>query len=179
MMLVGALVALVIFVLPALGLIKSYRAPTEAMVPAIERGDRFLVLKAGYEPKVGQLAVFRAPSGAVEARCGEPMPAGQMCALPTPGRSNVTFVKRIVAGPGDRVRMEDGRLFRNDRPESGYELRPCNGRESCDFPSEITVPDGHFFVLGDNRGASADSRFWGPVPEEHFEGRHLLTYIKG
>ena len=87
---------------------------------------------------------------------------GQMCAKPVRGAARVSFVKRIVAGPGDEARMEDGR--------EGM---------GCDYPQEIEVPTGHFPVLGDNRGASHDSRFWGPVPAENFVGRRIFTYWSG
>ena len=50
-------------------------------------------------------------------------------------------------------------------------IADCGGGEGCDFPRRITVPDGHYFLLGDNRGASDDSRFWGPVPLEWIQGR--------
>jgi signal peptidase I len=179
LMVPGAVLALVLIVLPATGTMKSYRAPSESMLPTIAVGERFLVLQAAYDPKVGDVVVARVPAGAIEARCGEDPPTSTMCTTPTTELSNTRFVQRIAAGPGDRVRMEGGKLFRNGRPERGYEVRPCEGTEACEFPQETTIPKDHWLLLGDNRGASSDSRFWGPVPTRAIEGRKLLTYWKG
>jgi signal peptidase I len=183
----GAIILVLgVFLLPVVGAVlwqayflKPYRAPSESMLPNVKLGDRFVVFRPGYEPKVGDVAVLHAPAGAqLDDQCGAPPEEGAMCAQPTPERSEYKFVKRIVAGPGDRVRMEKGRVIRNGKKESGYRLAPCRGAE-CDFPKEITIPDGLWFVLGDNRGASDDSRFWGPVPAEDFIGRRIFTYWKG
>jgi signal peptidase I len=179
LMVLGGAVFLVVIVLPAAGALKPYRAPAESMIPAISRGDRFFVLQVGYSPKVGDIVVTRAPDGALEGRCGETPPTGKMCSRPSGELSDTRFVKRIVAGPGDQVRMEGGRIFRDGKPETGYDLRPCETSTSCDYPQEITIPAGHWFLLGDNRGASIDSRFWGPVPAEAVEGRKLFTYWSG
>ena len=53
---------------------------------------------------------------------------------------------------------------------------PCGGGEGCDFPTEITIPAGMYFMMGDNRGSSDDSRFWGPVPEKWIIGQAFATY---
>ena len=84
----------------------------------------------------------------------------------------MTFVKRIVAEGGDRISMRDGKIIRNGKPETTKGPQVCEESDGCDYPREITVPEGHFFALGDNRGASDDSRFWGPVPEDQVIGRY-------
>jgi len=162
-------IAVVVFVLVE-GL---YRAPSESMAPTIDVGDRFAVLKVG-SPEVGDVVVHHPPVGAESGRemCGGGTPpAGQMCAKPTAGEAGVTFVKRVVAEGGDKISMRGGKLIRNGKPETTDGPRACDG-EPCDFPKTITVPEGHFFMLGDNRGASDDSRFWGPVPEDWVIGRY-------
>jgi signal peptidase I len=101
---------------------------------------------------------------------GAPRP-GQMCAVPTEARADVQFIERIVAEGGDRISMRGGRIIRNGKPETTDGPRSCDGA-ACEFPGTIEVPRGHFFVLGDNRGASDDSRFWGPVKEDWVIGRY-------
>jgi signal peptidase I len=76
-----------------------------------------------------------------------------------------------VAEGGDSISMRGGKLVRNGRRETTDGPRACEG-DACEFPGELTVPEGHVFVLGDNRGASDDSRFWGPVPEDWVIGRY-------
>jgi signal peptidase I len=147
------------------------------MVPTIQLGDRFAVLKVG-TPEVGDIVILHPPAGADGDRetCGGgPPPAGQMCARPTRERLRVELVKRIVADGGDRISMRDGKLTRNGRPETTKGPQTCEGSDGCDFPRELTVPAGHFFVLGDNRGASDDSRFWGPVPDDWVIGRYWFA----
>jgi signal peptidase I len=168
----GALIALAVATFVLFG--GLYRAPSESMVPTIEAGDRFAVLKLG-EPGIGDVVVLHPPKGAegnIAEMCGGGAPpAGQMCAKPAGGRAAVSFVKRIVAEGGDSISMRGGKLVRNGRRETTDGPRACEG-DACEFPGELTVPEGHVFVLGDNRGASDDSRFWGPVPEDWVIGRY-------
>ena len=173
---IGGLIAVAAIALALLG--GTYRAPSENMVPTLEVGSRFFVLNFG-EPDVGDVVVVHAPAGAESSECGGGTPpAGQMCAKPTSDRLTAKFVERVVAKGGDRISMRGGKLIRNGRPETTKGPRACT-EEACDFPREITVPRGHLFLLGDNRGASDDSRFWGPVPEGWVEGRLWFVYSGG
>jgi signal peptidase I len=185
----GSLVELVLIVAVALGLalgiqaflVKPYRIPSESMVPTLEVGQRVLVNRIGArfgEPEVGDVVVFHPPMGAERGNeCGSgPPPQGQVCGQPTEGKADVNFIKRVVAGPGDRLRLEDGHVILNGERQNEPFAEPCGGGDGCDFPSEITVPAGHYFMMGDNRGASDDSRFWGPVPEEWVIGEAFATY---
>ena len=64
-----------------------------------------------------------------------------------------------------------GRVVRDGELADEPYIADCGGFEGCNFPRPITCAEGHYFMLGDNRGASDDSRFWGPVPLEWIEGR--------
>jgi signal peptidase I len=83
----------------------------------------------------------------------------------------------VVGLPGDRLRITDGHVWRNGHDESGRYLQPCTqGAGLCTFPRTITVPAGHYYLMGDNRGDSDDSRFWGPVPQWSIIGTAFFTY---
>ena len=185
----GSLLELVLIVAVALGLalgiqaflVKPYRIPSESMVATLEIGQRVLVNRIGErlgDPDVGDVVVFHPPSGAEQGNeCGAgPPPQGQVCSRPTSEKADVNFIKRIVAGPGDRLRIEDGHVILNDERQNEPFAEPCGGGDGCDFPTEITVPAGHYFMMGDNRGSSDDSRFWGPVPTEWIIGEAFATY---
>jgi signal peptidase I len=184
----GSLLELVLIVAVALGLalgiqaflVKPYRIPSESMVPTLEIGQRVLVNRIGERfgsPDVGDIVVFHPPAGAEQNNeCGAPHPQDQVCIRPTADKADVNFIKRVVAGPGDRLQIEGGHVILNGRPQPDSYTAPCQGGEGCDFPREVTIPAGHYFMMGDNRGSSDDSRFWGPVPEKWIIGQAFATY---
>jgi signal peptidase I len=186
------LVELVVIVVVALGLalgiqallVKPYRIPSESMEPTLDVGQRVLVNRIGNRfsnPERGEIMVFHPPIGAESSlqQCGDP-DQGQghaaPCDRPTPQRSNVNFIKRVVGVPGDRVSIRNGRLVRNGKVVPEPYIRPCGGGSDCTFSQEIVIPPGHYFMMGDNRGSSDDSRFWGPVPKRWIIGGAFATY---
>jgi signal peptidase I len=69
-----------------------------------------------------------------------------------------------------------GHVYRNGQLEKDNYSRPCAPGDQCDFPTQIKIPPGHWFMMGDNRGQSDDSRFWGPVPTGWIIGGAFATY---
>jgi signal peptidase I len=186
----SSLVELVVIVVVALGLalgiqaflVKPYRIPSESMVPTLEVDQRVLVNRIGNnfdEPDVGDIQVFHPPKGATgeaDRQCGVPVGNQEICPRPTDAKADVNFIKRVVAGPGDRLRIVEGHVILNGKRQDEPFIRPCQPQQDCNFRGEITVPPGHWFMMGDNRGASDDSRFWGPVPRDWFIGGAFATY---
>jgi signal peptidase I len=154
---------------------RAYRVPSEAMLPTVELGDRVVTTKTS-GAKRGDIVVFKPPAGAVTNSCGVQHSERSACPEPTDSRSEVNFIKRVVAVGGDRLSIRGGRIYLNGRPEREPYARLDDGCPTCNLPEEITIPDGHYFMLGDNRAASADSREWGPVPEEWVIGEVRLRY---
>ena len=161
-------------------LIKPYRIPSESMVPTLQIGQRVLVNRIGNnfgDPAIGDVTVFHPPAGAENGKeCGAPREPDQPCPRPTADKADVNFIKRIVAGPGDKITIEDGHVVRNGKRQAEPFIRPCGGGEGCDLTTPITIPKGYYFMMGDNRGASDDSRFWGPVPRDWIIGNAFATY---
>ena len=186
----GSLLELIMIVVVALGLalgiqaflVKPYRIPSESMVPTLEVGQRVLVNRIGArfgDPSVGDIVVFHPPAGAEQDNTcgGGPPPEGQVCARPTKEKADVNFIKRVVAGPGDRLAIEDGHVILNGKRQQERLHPALRRRRGLRLPErEITVPADHYFMMGDNRGASDDSRFWGPVPRDWIIGGAFATY---
>jgi len=92
---------------------------------------------------------------------------GDIIAFHHDGPTPETYIKRVIGLPGDRVRIEGGRVFVNESPLDETYVRYPDDRS---FP-EVTVPAGSLYVLGDNRADSDDSRFWGFVPQSAVLGK--------
>jgi signal peptidase I len=169
-------------------LVKPYRIPSPSMVPTLKPGQRVLVWRLDTSPGVGQVTVFHPPAGADSGspseECGDrsqgfdvegnadPTP----CNKPTARESSQTFIKRVVGVGGDVLTIKQGHVYRNGVPEHDTYIAPCGGVPECTFKHSIKVPRGMYYLMGDNRGDSDDSRFWGPVPEKWIIGVAFLTY---
>lgn len=187
-------------------IVKPYRIPSESMVPTLVEGQRILVNRVEGRfgsPERFDVVVFNPPAGAGDDECGvkegqpygvgdkiyteetdaPPNTLGMACPKPTPGKYADAYVKRLIGMPGDRLKIIKGRAFINgerlDEPYINSE-ESCDDPEyydpSCSYPVEITIPPGHYFMMGDNRNASDDSRFWGPIPAENVIGEAFATY---
>ncbi len=162
-------------------LIKPYQIPSQSMEPTLDVGQRVLVNRFIYhfeDPSIGDIVVFHPPKGADNGtECGAPHSAQEACPKPTPEESSQNFIKRIVAGPGDTVSVRNGHPVVNgvEKTDEPY-IRPCGIGGACNLPKPITVPPDYYFMMGDNRGASDDSRFWGPIPRKWIIGKAFATY---
>jgi signal peptidase I len=96
------------------------------------------------------------------------------CSQPTRARSEVTFVKRVVGLPGDTIAIINGHVIRNGKPAVEPFASSCSGAE-CNL-NPIRIARGTYFLMGDNRGNSDDSRFWGPVPRDWIIGKAVVSY---
>jgi signal peptidase I len=182
---------------------EPFRVPSNSMMPTLLTGDFILVNKFDYgfrlpitntklvefsKPNRGDVIVFRYPNYEKN-----------------PGYSGVDFIKRIVAGPGDVISYKNDQLSLNGKsmnikkigpysavdsgkPMNNYQLVQelldsmphemlLNPNEQSKEIPEITIPDGHYFVMGDNRSHSSDSRFWGFVPEDYIIGRAIGIWM--
>lgn len=161
--------------------VKPYQIPSASMEPTLDPGQRVLVnrlsTKLGSEPEIGDVLVFHPPTGADGGQeCGVQPDVGQACPTPTDEASEQNFIKRVVAGPGDRLYVENGHPVVNGEVAQEDFVARCGAGSKCDLPEEIVIPPDHYFMMGDNRGQSDDSRYWGPIPGDWIIGKAFFTY---
>jgi signal peptidase I len=130
------------------------RVEGQSMVPTLEDQDRLIVNKLAY-------------------RIGDPR-FGDVVMLYYPEDPSKSFVKRIVAEEGDTIRSVDGRVYRNEVPLDD-EFIPEEYR-STDTWGPYVVKRGYYFVMGDHRNNSSDSRAWGEVPKRYIIGKVQLRW---
>jgi signal peptidase I len=187
----GSVLELVVIVAAALLLalliqafiVKPYRIPSASMFPTLHVNQRVLVNRIGMHfdsPSVGQIIVFHPPKnfdqGCADPTQGPDEPAGQACDVSEGKPSSQTFIKRLVGLPGDTLRIVNGHVIRNGVRERDPYAVPCHGSSACNLSATIKVPAGEYYMMGDNRPDSEDSRYWGPVPRKWIIGRAFLTY---
>lgn len=169
----------------------SYHVPTPSMNPTVLEGDVFFTNKLAYRLKV---------PFTTKTLMGWSDPGrGDMVIFEFPGDEGELYMKRVIGLPGDIVEIADKRVYVNGRrfgletvEEAGRytvfeETVPGTGRSytvqhdrRCRYLADmppVRVPQGHLFVLGDNRDNSYDSRAWGMLPEKNVEGRPFLRWF--
>jgi len=160
-------------------LVKPFRIPSESMVPTLQINQRVLVDRVSFrfsDPDRGDIVVFKPPKGADLNTCGVNHPGNQACPEPTEDKSDTNFIKRVVAVPGDRLSVRRGHVLINGKQQDEEFARMSADCATCNLEKEIEIPPDHYFMMGDNRGESADSREWGPVPKKWIIGNAFATY---
>jgi signal peptidase I len=173
----------------------AYKVPTGSMQPALKPGDFIFTLRPAYGLKL--------PFSS--RRIGAHLPErGDLVVFSYPNQPQVSYVKRVVALPGDRVEIKGDRMIVNgrrleyeqlkdvaDNPNPDmfdiYSEKDSNHQRAVIFEKEgrgesknfgpMVVPPGEIFLLGDNRDASDDSRYWGTVPMNQVVGRVLFIWL--
>lgn len=168
-------------------LFEPYQIPSGSMMPGLKEGDFILVNKYAYGLKINRTDL---------PFSGNQNPDyGDVVVFLEPN-TKIPFIKRLIAKPGDRVAYRNKVIYLNGVPlsqeliskdQQEYLLKEFfeeNSRiiritqpQRNDSMSEITVPEGNYFVMGDNRDNSNDSRFWGFVPRSHFFGKGSLIWM--
>ncbi|MBA3301421.1 MAG: signal peptidase I [Thermoleophilaceae bacterium] len=160
-------------------LVKPFKIPSGSMEPTLNIDQRVLVDRVSFRftnPSRNDVVVFHPPKGSDTNSCGVEQRPGEACPEPTDDRSDTNFIKRVVGLPGDRLKVIRGDVYINGRRQNESFIRPSADCPICNLPREITIPPGKYFMMGDNRGESADSREWGPVPKGWLIGNAFFTY---
>lgn len=150
--------ALAIFVIIWLFFFQAHQVKGASMHPTFESGDYLLTDKISYrlrEPQRGDIIVFHSP------------------------KSRDDYIKRIVALPGEEIKLENNTIYINNEPfDEGYlpEETPTRPGTFLTEGKAMMMEEGNYFVLGDNRNHSSDSRDFGPIKREEIVGRAWLRY---
>lgn len=156
------IVAFVIAMIIRTFLVQAFKIPSGSMLDTLQIGDHILVNKLSYivsEPEHDDIIVFEFPL--------EP---------------DKDYIKRVIGVPGDKIRIEDKTVYRNgekldpDYTRFEYASSIPGSVMPRDNVEEFTVPEGAFFVMGDNRDSSFDGRFWGLVNKDAIVGRAFIVY---
>ena len=189
-------VLLIVFMLRSF-LVEPFRIPSGSMLPSLQVGDFILVNKFSYGVRLPVIHNKMAEIDAPER--------GDVMVFRWPGDNKTNYIKRVVGLPGDVIEYRDKRVAVNGKPlptkrlESAYEFQTSSGRsvaaielteqlgdidhqllinpEAAARAGKREVPEGHYFVMGDNRDHSSDSRVWGFVPEENIVGKAFFIWF--
>ncbi|KKR81445.1 MAG: Signal peptidase I [Candidatus Daviesbacteria bacterium GW2011_GWA1_41_61] len=104
---------------------------------------------------------------------------GEVIILKNPRNMDQVFIKRVIGLPGDRVMVSGGKVYINGQPTAELYLPKGTrtyGGASLSEGEELTVPQGRYFIMGDNRGGSSDSREWGTIGKDLVVGQAWLRY---
>lgn len=156
--------------------------PSGSMEPTLQIKDRIFVERVTQfysKPERGDVMIFYPPFVELDNTF-----LGVFKRLTGFFCQDIAYIKRVIGTPGDKLEIkknQDGShtVYINDKPldepyiKSKYDYIDCSDKMHC---GPMVIPDGNYFMLGDNRGNSQDSRFWGFLPEERFIGRAVFLF---
>jgi len=151
--------------------VQAFKIPSGSMEPTLMVGDHILVNKFIYGVKLPfvnkTIIPFKEPK------------REDVVVFIFPQDKSKDFIKRVIALPGEKVEIRDNKIYIDDKLYSDPYGHYQNSKGTYVFRGRFgptKVPEGHVFVLGDNRDHSYDSRYWGFVPIEHLRGKAMIVY---
>ena len=158
--------------------VQAFKIPTGSMENNLLIGDHLLVNKFVFGPTASRLERALLPVGTVQHR--------DVIVFKYPEEPDRDFIKRVIGLPGETVELRNKKVYINGKPidepyvhflsppsSAGQEVTSADVRENY---APVTVPPDHYFVMGDNRDNSQDSRYWGFLPRENIKGKSLVIY---
>ena len=156
--------------------VQAFKIPTGSMENNLLVGDHLLVNKAVFSPIAFDAEAAVLPNGSVER--------GDIIVFKFPLDPERDFIKRVIGLPGEKIEVRDKTVHIDDKPLTepylpSHMTRLVPGAVAVaqrDNHGPTTVPDGHYFMMGDNRDNSEDSRYWGTLPHDHIKGKAVVVY---
>ena len=165
------IVALVLAMIIRAFFVQAFKIPSGSMLETLQIGDYLLVTRFNYDIKVPFTDISI-------VRTGDPQ-HGDIMVFRYPKAPEQNYIKRVIGVPGDTIEIREKQVFRNgkaiDEPYTRFS-RPWSRIEGIDNFARVTVPEDSFFVMGDNRDESSDSRDWGFVPRDNIQGKAWIIY---
>ena len=186
----------IVFVIVAVIIIRFFLAelrwiPSGSMKPTLVEGDRIVVEKLTKFPNVinskgfintpqrGDVMIFYPPFVKLKTD-----PWSVFSRLTGFFCKDIAYIKRVIGLPGEKIEIKanssgayhvyiNDKMLEEDYIMSEYDYRKCTQNMFC---GPFIIPEGHYFMMGDNRGNSQDSRYWGTLPQERFIGRAVFTF---
>ncbi|WP_165066791.1 signal peptidase I [Desulfovibrio sp. ZJ200] len=165
------LVALILALLIRTFVVQAFKIPSESMVETLLVGDHLLASKFAYGIKI--------PFTDTYVYKGDEPARGDVIIFKYPNDPSVDYIKRVVGLPGDVIEVRNKQLYRNGQPVREDYIRfaqPDRIEPVRDNFGPVTVPPGKYFVMGDNRDNSMDSRFWGFVSRSAIRAKAWRIY---
>ena len=156
---------------------QAFKIPTGSMENNLLIGDHLLVNKFVFAPTLSRLENMLLPI--------DPIRRGDIIVFKYPEEPERDFIKRVIGLPGETLELKKKRVYINgmllDEPYVRYLVPPDEENGAGEFDvrvqyGPVTVPAGHYFMMGDNRDNSQDSRYWGFLPQHYVKGRALMIY---
>ncbi len=165
------IVALVLALVIRTFIVQAFKIPSESMLQTLQVGDHLLASKFAYGIKI--------PFTDKYLYEGEAPQRGDIIIFQYPNDPSVDYIKRIIGVPGDVIEVRDKQLYRNGQPVKEAYIRhtdPDGVEPLRDNYAPVTVPPDKYFVMGDNRDNSLDSRFWGFVDRKAIKAKAWRIY---
>lgn len=165
------IIALVLALFIRTFIVQAFKIPSESMLNTLLVGDHLLVNKFSYGVKLPFVGTTIVPVGDPDY--------GDIIVFEYPKNPSVDYIKRIIGMPGDTIEVRDKEVYRNGEklvePYVIHKDPHIQPTVRDNMPPRV-VPEGHYFVMGDNRDHSADSRFWGFVGRDAIIGKSMIMY---
>jgi len=158
--------------------VQAFKIPTGSMENNLLIGDHLLVNKFAYAPVATRLEEMLLPV--------DPIRRGDIIVFKYPEDPERDFIKRVIGLPGETVELRNKKVYIDgmplDEPYVQYLFTPSDEEGPFDYDvrmkyGPVTVPEGQYFMMGDNRDNSQDSRYWGFLPREYVKGKALFVYF--
>ena len=171
------LVAVVLALFVRTFVFQAFKIPTGSMKPNLLVGDHLLVNKFMFAPTATPIERALLPMREIRR--------GDVVVFKFPEEPERDFIKRVIGLPGETLELRNQTVFVNgqalDEPYAHYLFPPAGEGQADSFDvrrkyGPVTVPAGHYFMMGDNRDDSQDGRFWGFLPQSYVKGRALFIY---